>query len=137
TVHVWVDVTGLKQAEAVQAERLRLAAFSVDVGLALAGSDPLEGMLRRAAEAMVRHLDAALARIWTYNPETDTLELQASAGLYTHVGGAHGRVPVGQLKIGLIALERRPHWTNDVLNDPRIHDQAWARREGLVAFAGR
>src|SRR3982750_4083025 len=25
---------------------------------------------------------------------------------------------------------------NDVLNDPRIHDKEWARREGMVAFAG-
>jgi len=121
----------------MQAEHLRLAAFSVDVGLALTGIDTLQGMLRRAAEAMVRHLNAALARIWTLNPETDTLELQASAGLHTHVDGPHGRVPVGHLKIGLIALERRPHWTNDVLSDPRIHDKAWARREGMVAFAGR
>ncbi|MDQ6603150.1 MAG: GAF domain-containing protein, partial [Chloroflexota bacterium] len=50
--------------------------------------------------------------------------------------GAHSRVPVGMFKIGLIAKERRPHLTNDVPNDPRVSDPEWARREGMVAFAG-
>jgi signal transduction histidine kinase/CheY-like chemotaxis protein len=45
-------------------------------------------------------------------------------------------VPVGKLKIGLIAQERKPHLTNAVVGDPRVPDQEWARREGMVAFAG-
>ncbi len=64
------------------------------------------------------------------------LLLQASAGLYTHLDGPHGRVPVGQFKIGLIAQEGAAHLTNDVLNDPRVGDKQWARREGMVSFAG-
>jgi serine phosphatase RsbU (regulator of sigma subunit) len=117
-------------------EQLRLAAFGRDVGLALSQGDSLPDMLRRCAEAMVRHLDGALARIWTLNEADNVLELQASAGLYTHTDGTHSRVPVGRYKIGLIAQERKPHLTNAVLADPRVHDQEWARREGLVAFAG-
>src|ERR1700757_519106 len=42
----------------------------------------------------------------------------------------------GQLKIGLIAQERKPHLTNDVQNDERISHPEWAKREGMVAFAG-
>src|SRR5581483_7975835 len=38
--------------------------------------------------------------------------------------------------IGLIAQERRPHLTNAVIGDPRVGDQEWAKREGMVAFAG-
>ena len=64
------------------------------------------------------------------------LELQASAGLYTHVDGPHGRLPVGASKIGRIAQERQPHLTNSVVDDPRISDHEWARRERMVAFAG-
>ena len=45
-------------------------------------------------------------------------------------------MPVGRFKIGLIAQERRPHLTNAVLGDPRVPEQAWAAREGMVAFAG-
>jgi PAS domain S-box-containing protein len=62
--------------------------------------------------------------------------MQASAGMYTHIDGDHGRVPVGRFKIGLIAQERKPHLTNTVTEDPRVSDKEWAKREGMVAFAG-
>jgi len=117
-------------------ERARLAALNGDVGLALSQSEDLGDMLRGCAEAMVRQLDAAFARIWTLNESTNVLELQASAGMYTHLDGPHGRVPVGSFKIGLIAQERKPHLTNSVVGDPRVGDQVWAAREGMVAFAG-
>ena len=93
-------------------------------------------MLQRCAEAVQKHLGVAFTRIWTLCPTEPVLELQASAGLYTHLDGPHGRVPVGKFKIGLIALERAPHLTNEVQTDPRVGDKAWAKREGMVAFAG-
>lgn len=61
---------------------------------------------------------------------------RASAGLYTHLDGPHSHIPVGQLKIGLIAAEKKPHLTNDVTNEARVTDQVWAQNEGMVAFAG-
>jgi GAF domain-containing protein len=93
-------------------------------------------MLQKCTEVMVKYLDAAFARIWAFNPAENMLELRASAGMYTHIDGGHARVPVGKFKIGLIAQERVPHLTNDVLNDPRLGDKAWAKQEGMVAFAG-
>jgi serine phosphatase RsbU (regulator of sigma subunit) len=117
-------------------EQLRLAQFGKDVGLAMCQGDNLPDMLRQCTEAMVRHLDGAFARIWTLNEADSVLELQASAGLYTHLDGAHSRVPLGQYKIGLIGQERKAHLTNAVLADPRVSDHEWARREGMVAFAG-
>ncbi|HEY8623232.1 MAG TPA: PAS domain S-box protein, partial [Casimicrobiaceae bacterium] len=117
-------------------ERERLATLYGDVGLALTRSGSLREVLQSCAEAVVRNLDAAFARIWILNPQTNVLELAASAGLYTHLDGPHSRVPVGQFKIGLIAAERKPHLTNSVVGDPRVSDQEWARREGMVAFAG-
>ncbi|HKB06523.1 MAG TPA: GAF domain-containing protein [Gemmataceae bacterium] len=123
--------------EAVQARLARLTALRVDVAQALAeGRAPIPAVLQRCAEAVVRHLGAAFARVWTLNQVDNVLELQASAGMYTHLNGPHSRIPVGALKVGLIAEERRPHLTNDVCNDPRISDPDWARREGMVAFAG-
>jgi PAS domain S-box-containing protein len=107
-----------------------------DVGVALNARDALPHMLRKCTEAVVRHLDAAFARIWTLDRAGTTLELRASAGLYTHLDGGHSRVPVGMFKIGLIAAERLPHLTNDVRTDPRVSDPEWAAREGMVAFAG-
>jgi len=130
------DITDRKRAEQDLEQRMELAAFAPDVGAALIRDAPLPVVLQQCAEAMMRHLSPAFARIWTLNATGDTLELQASAGLYTHLDGPHARVPVGSFKIGLIAAEREPHLTNDVLNDPRVSDRAWARREGMVAFAG-
>jgi len=83
--------------------------------MALIRSQPLADILQRCAEAVVRHLDAAFARVWTLDATGTVLELQASAGMYTHLDGPHGRVPVGQYKIGMIARERRPHLTNTVI----------------------
>jgi PAS domain S-box-containing protein len=96
----------------------------------------LQPILQVSADSIVRHLEAAFARIWTINDQGNMLELQASAGQYTRLDGEHARVPVGQLKIGLIAQQRKPHLTNDVQNDERISHPEWAKREGMVAFAG-
>lgn len=43
---------------------------------------------------------------------------------------------MGEFKIGRIARDRTPHLTNAVVGDPEVHDQSWAVREGMVAFAG-
>ena len=135
-VLVFRDITARKKAEEGLAERVRLMAMSAEVGAAMTQADTLAHALRRCARALVEYLDGAFARIWTLDPEAGVLELQASAGLYTHIDGPHGRVPVGKLKIGLIAQERKAHLTNAVVGDPRVPDQEWAKREGLVAFAG-
>ncbi len=131
-----LDITERKRTEELLERRARQPALRADVGAAFAEGGPLRDILQRCAEATVEHLDAAFARVWTLGEEEDVLELQASAGMYTHLDGAHSRVPVGELKIGLIAQERRPHLTNTVTSDPRVSDKEWARREGMVAFAG-
>ena len=130
------DITERKEAEAELFRRSRQSALGAEVGVHLAGRDSLHYVLQRCAEALVKHLDAAFARIWTLSEAEQMLELQASAGLYTHLDGAHGRVPVGQFKIGRIAATREPHLTNSVIGDPQVGDQQWAEREGMQAFAG-
>jgi PAS domain S-box-containing protein len=131
-----IDITNRKKAESAMRERMRVAEFTAEISGALATQADLRAMLQKCAEAAVQHLEAAFARIWTLNARENILELQASAGMYTHIDGAHGRVPVGRFKIGLIAEERRPHLTNSVVGDPRVSDQEWAIREGMVGFAG-
>ena len=114
----------------------RRALLTADVATALIASQPLRDVLQACAAAVVRHLDAAFARIWTVNAVEQVLELQASAGMYTHLDGPHGRVPIGRFKIGMIARSRRPHLTNAVAEDPGVSDHEWARRERMRAFAG-
>ena len=128
--------TLLEQSEAHLAAQMRLASLAADVGVALTGTDDLRDTLQQCAQAVVDRLDAAFARVWTLNDAEQLLELRASAGLYTHLDGPHGRIPVGQFNIGLIAQDRKPHLTNHVVGDSRISDQQWARHEGMVSFAG-
>jgi PAS domain S-box-containing protein len=133
---IFLDVSERKRIERQLSDHAERMAFSARVSGTFSESGTLGEMLQRCAEELVAHFDAAFARIWTLDEAEAMLELRASAGMYTHLGGPHGRVPVGRFKIGLIAQERRPHLTNEVVGDPRVSDQEWARREGMVAFAG-
>ncbi len=130
------DITAYKQEQALLAERMRLDTLRVEVSTLLAQSNALPVILQKCAEAVVMHLDAAFVRIWTANPEQQLLELQASAGLYTHLEGSHSQIAFGQFIVGQIAQQRLPHVTADLLSLPQISDHSWARREGIVAFAG-
>jgi PAS domain S-box-containing protein len=124
------------RAEESLKERVRISTLDAEVAVALNAGGELQPMLQRCCELAVQHLDVAFARIWTLNAATQMLELQSSAGAYTHLDGAHSRVKVGQYKIGLIAQNKEPLLTNKVRTDPRISDLDWAAREGMVAFAG-
>jgi PAS domain S-box-containing protein len=130
------DISERKQAEEMRAAHARQIAVRADVSMAFGEEESLKTILRECSDAIVRHLDAAFARIWTLSDDGQMLELQASAGMYTHLDGPHSHIPMGQFKIGMIAQERKPHLTNDVLNDPRISNRAWAEKEGMASFAG-
>ena len=121
-------------AAAAYSARTRQVAVRADVSSALATAESLRGMLQSCAEALVRHLDAAVARIWVIGKESGALELQTTVGIDTRLEVVPG--PVGHSHIGLIADERKPHVTNDVRNDPRLNAQGWAPADGMVAFAG-
>jgi len=115
---------------------------------------PLEEKFKKVTEAAVDLLDLDFCRIWSVLPgdlfhatTTDEehlcrrrdrcLHLMASSGRYTDTDGAHRRVPLGCYKIGRIATgEDRKFLTNSVTNDPRVHNHEWAKRLGLVSFAG-
>ncbi|HKE59879.1 MAG TPA: PAS domain-containing protein, partial [Pyrinomonadaceae bacterium] len=127
------DIEDRKRAEDAL---VRQAGVRADVSAAFSQPIDLAEILRGCTEAIVRNLDAAFARIWTLSKDENMLELQASAGMYTRLNGSYSRISVGDLKVGLIAREKKPHLTNDVLNDPRVHDKGWAQSNGIVSFAG-
>src|ERR1041385_6009163 len=127
------DIEDRKQAEDAL---VRQAGVRADVSAAFSKPIHLGEVLCGCTEAIVRHLDAAFARIWLLNKDESMLELQASAGMYTRLDGSYSRIPVGDLKVGLIAREKKAHLTNDVMNDPRVSDKSWAQENGMVAFAG-
>jgi two-component system, cell cycle sensor histidine kinase and response regulator CckA len=116
-------------------EQARLAAFGEDIGLALTRRDALDTILHRCATAMVHYLHAALSRIWIYDPDEKALKLQAAAGPVEEAGPSINEQPRVAIELAQIA-EGRPILISRVLGDNRVPDQAWARREGIVAYAG-
>ena len=130
------DITARRNEDALQERLVRYGQLQAEVGSVLSLQRDIRGMLQSCCEAIVGRLRVSFARIWLVDAAGETLELRASAGKYTHIDGGHARVPVGELKIGRIAASRQPHLTNDVLSDPWVGDPEWARREGMVAFAG-
>jgi GAF domain-containing protein len=118
--------------------------------LVVASLDPDE-VGRLAVQGLVREFGAAFARLWLVGPgdlcdtcsmaptcenRTRCLHLVASEGISDNLEGAYRRVPFSNLKIGEIASRRENHWTNAVLQDPRVAHKDWAREHGLRCFAG-
>lgn len=130
------DINDQRTLQDTLLEQAHSARFIAEIGQILGHETELRSMLECCADSIQKHLDAAFVRIWTYNEAEGVLNLNASVGLYTHLDGAHSRIPIGEFKIGRIAASRKPHLTNHVIDDPQVGDQAWARREGMVAFAG-
>ncbi|MEG5053154.1 MULTISPECIES: GAF domain-containing protein [unclassified Microcoleus] len=62
-------------------ERARLGTLQAKVGAALGQGGKISVILNRCTEAMVEYLDATGVSIWTFNPQTERLELQANSGL--------------------------------------------------------
>jgi len=154
------DITERKKAEEEQERTLQRQQAISQLLQSLLASAPLENKLRTITDSIIRILDADFCRLWLIRPgdlcERDCIHAQvvegphmcrhrdgclhllASSGRYTHIDGkTHRRIPFGCNKIGRIASgEDHKIITNDVQNDPRIHDHEWARELGLVSFAG-
>jgi PAS domain S-box-containing protein len=141
-VGINIDVTAQRKAEAearqLKAEQSarRHAALRAEVSAALALPGTKDQMLQAACEAVVRQLGVASARVWVLDRDSGVLHLRSSAGRYPRLEETHARLRLGELEIGRIAQERKPHITNDVRNDPGFSDRQWAAHEGLVSFAG-
>jgi len=130
------DISGRKKLDDVQKDRLYITLLGLEISTIVNERLSLEQMLNKVVDSMVKRFDAAFARIWLFNKDENVLELKASAGLYTHLNGMHSRIPLGELKVGVIAEERSAHIANSILEDPLIADKSWAQREGLTSFVG-
>jgi len=154
------DITVQKQAEARTEKMLMRQRGISRLQQSLLAPAPLEDKLRKVTDAIVRlfdrrflpHLVDRARRLCDRGcPHAEVregpdvcrrrdrcLHLATSSGRYTHIDGpAHRRIPFGCHNIGRLASgEEAKFLTNDVPNDPRVHDHAWARELGLISFAG-
>jgi signal transduction histidine kinase len=108
------------------------AGLTADVACAAARAGPLAQMLQLCAAALVRHLPASLARVWTLNATGDVLVHQATAG-HGPPPDAAAAVPVGDSALGRVVRQRRPVLADDVPADPALADVG---RPRATAFAG-
>ena len=157
---IFRDITERQRAEDERSQTLQWQQGINLLQQSLLAPAPLEDKLRNVTDGIVRLFGADFCRIWLIRPgdlcehgcvhadvkegphvcrcRDRCLHLSASSGRYTHLDGqGHRRVPFGVYKIGCIAAgENHKLLTNEVQNDPRVHNHEWARELGLVSFAG-
>jgi DNA-binding CsgD family transcriptional regulator len=115
--------------------RTRHAAALADVHSTLLTKAPLRERFQACTDALVRHLDAAAARIWLVTRDGRALALQANSGAPTTPGGEERHVPVASPALRSIVEEGIPYITHDAVNDPYLKGLKWAPGERM-AYAG-
>ena len=126
------DVTARKTHERELQRHVRHTEFSAAIGVAISQSPAQPEMLQACVEAMVTHLNACSAQIWTLDELEGVLELQAIAGTDTRLDDAHARVPLGRQKVGKIAMDKIPYRATLV---PDTSDPGSTGAQGLEPFA--
>lgn len=121
------------------------------IALQMTSSLNLQEVLTSITKGLVDEIEAAFARIWLMEPgdicqtcymahicpnRDVCLHLKASSGIYNSLNGEYRRVPFDSLKIGRIASEKRPVYTNQAIGDDRIQNQKWIKDKGFKSFAG-
>ncbi len=123
-----------RAATAAAFEQGRLAAFGAEVGLTLTRRDSLKAIMDRCSQAMVKYLNAALARIETFNADAGIFEPLALSGPILDSMLPGGNVPSIQLQSGPLR-EWKPVVIKQLLNDSRLPEQDWVKRTGLISYA--
>lgn len=99
------------------------------------GLEP-ETIAKRATDGLIEKFDCAFARIWLMEPNTTSLKLVASSGMYTNTDGFFGNVPLGSFKVGKIAQNRISFLSNNLADEPWVKDRDWALANRITGFAG-
>ena len=125
----------LRQVHAgtIETGQAKQALLMGEIGDALAREDSLDKALDRCARAILRNLEATLARIWVLDEAGTELTLGAGAGIA--VDGPT-KLRIGETKIGEIADDGTPYLTNEVQNDANVGRFQWVKKEQLRSFAG-
>ena len=109
-----------RRAEVMLRDRTRFICLTAEIGLSLNQPGSLQEMLQPCAESLVRNLDLALVRIWTFDETEDMLELQARAGIEVDNESRFARIPLGEHYVGRMARDRLTFSTNELIGDPNF-----------------
>lgn len=131
------DITERKLTEQALTRRAAQMEALNEISLSVLGQSNATSVYKGVTQALVEHFDMSFARIWTLDEANNDLVLQVSSGEYTHTDGPHSRVSMDSTrKLAWIANQRTPHISNELQNDPRLDNKAWAKESNTVAFAG-
>jgi len=97
--------------------------------------DNVNDRLQAITDSLVKYFDAHFARLWFVDKDRKYLLLKFSAGKYKNISGEFSKVSIDSLKIGPVIKTKKAVVTNDVVNDPRVKYQDWAKKEKLKSFA--
>lgn len=109
---------------------------SNEIAQSFSGCLEPEEIARRLTSGLVERFDCAFARVWLLEPESATLRLVASAGMYTRTDGFFSRVPMGAYKVGKIAQNRVSFLSNNLAAEPWVGNREWAIANNIRGFAG-
>jgi|GEM_PF-1050711 len=127
---------GLRRLDREQGAR-RLEALRAEVSGALAREGTVSEILQACTEALARHLDALVARLWLYSRAAAMLELAGNAGPAAPPPDRWGRVSLhGQSLVAEVARRREQIWVDQMEQDARVLDRNWVRETGVRSFAG-
>ncbi len=131
------DITRRLQEEAALEDRRSLMAVRTEVGRALASSAPVQAVLEKCCDALVRHLNIALVGIWMAREATGALELQSSGAGGAFLAQQDETELMGQGHLHRIAQSLQIHVSQTVADDASFTQQMDVfRQAGVVAFAG-
>ncbi len=121
-----------------------------NVALNMLSNLKLSDVLNIVAETLRTTFDAVFARVWLIDNgdicpdciyadvctnKNKCLHLKVTVGTYAR-DEDYMRIPIGTMRVGRIAEDRKPSLVNDLAKDGYIHNPEWIKKEGIVAFAG-
>ena len=115
--------------------RVRISSLNAETGIAVARGKTLPEILHACAQALARHLDIAMATIWSLDPDSQVLELQATGGSDNNSCNPPSHLLLGQTEIGRVAKMGRPSVANKILPEDWAIDRDWMLRTGVTAAA--
>jgi len=122
-----------------------------DIALQMTSSLNLNEVLTTISQGLVDELGAAFARIWLLGPgdlcdecfkssscrnQEQCLHLKASAGMYTNLSGEHRRIPLDHPPLGRVAIDKKPIFSEDLINDNRFPNKEWIKANEFCCYAG-
>ncbi len=133
-VSIRTDITQRKLSELALLERSRLSLLSADVSLALSQSGTLPKVLQHCTDTISQYLDVAFACIWTFERQTQQLELQAgvqcqnsSCNVLQHNQDFPNHMVLANKIIGVMAHNYQPIINEQfkINNQDKVIDQAF------------